>query len=49
MTEKDKLLNDLVEKSGKDKEEIEKMISEKTNELSGLVSEEGAIYILANE
>lgn len=49
MTEKEKLLKNLVEKSGKNKEEIEKLISDKVNELSGLVSDEGAIYIIANE
>jgi len=49
MTEKEKLLKGLIEKSNKSKEEIEKAIKEKVNELSGLVSEEGAMYILANE
>lgn len=49
MSEKEKLLKNLVEKSGKTKEEIEKLISDKVNELSGLISDEGAIYIIANE
>lgn len=49
MIEKDKLMENLILKSGKSKEEISQMISDKVNELSGLVSEEGAIYIIANE
>ncbi len=49
MSEKEKLLENLIEKSSKSKEEIEKLIVDKVNELSGLVSEEGAIYIVANE
>lgn len=49
MTEKEKLLDNLVEKSGKEKNEIETLVTDKVNELSGLVSEEGAIYIVANE
>ena len=49
MSEKDKLLENLVKQSGKDKDELSKMIAEKVNELSGLISEEGAIYIIANE
>lgn len=49
MTEKEKLFENLIEKSGKSKDEISSMVSDKVNELSGLVSEEGAIYIVANE
>ncbi len=49
MSEKEKLLENLVAKSKKSKDEIERLVSEKVNELSGLVSEEGAIYIVANE
>lgn len=49
MSEKEKLLENFIEKSGKSKQEIEKLVADKVNELSGLVSEEGAIYILANE
>ena len=49
MTEKQKLLDNLIQKSGKTKEELNEIISEKVNELSGLISEEGAIYIIANE
>ena len=49
MTEVEKLFDNLIEKSGKTKEELNSMIEEKVNELSGLISEEGAIYIIANE
>lgn len=49
MTEKERLLQTLIEKTGKSQEELQKLIAEKINELSGLISEEGAIYILANE
>ena len=49
MGEKEKLLNNLIEKSGKSKEELDKLIAEKVDELSGLVSDEGAIYIIAND
>lgn len=49
MTEKEKLMKNLVEKSGKSIEDLNHLISEKVNELSGLISEEGAIYIIANE
>lgn len=49
MSEKDKLLEELSSKSGKEKSELETLVEEKTSELSGLVSEEGAIYIIAND
>ncbi len=49
MSEKEKLLENLASKSGKGQEDLQKLITEKINELSGLVSEEGAIYIIANE
>ncbi|MCA9487112.1 hypothetical protein H6501_04660 [Candidatus Woesearchaeota archaeon] len=49
MTEKEKLISSLSEQSGKSIKEVTSLIKEKVNELSGLVSEEGAIYILANE
>ena len=49
MTEKEKLVENLIEKTGKSKEELSLLINDKVNELSGLVSEEGAIYIVANE
>lgn len=49
MSEKEKLLKNLAEKSKKSEKELEKLIIDKINELSGLVSEEGAIYIIANE
>jgi ssDNA-binding replication factor A large subunit len=49
MNKKEDLMKELIEKSGKNSEEIKKLIDDKVNELSGLVSEEGAIYIIANE
>jgi len=49
MTEKEKLIENLIEKSGKSREGLMILINDKVNELSGLVSEEGAIYIVANE
>lgn len=49
MSEKEKLLDNLIKKSSKTEEEIEKLIENKLNELSGLISEEGAIYIIAND
>lgn len=49
MTEKEKLIENLISKSGKSTEEISKLVADKVNELSGLVSEEGAIYIVAND
>ncbi len=49
MSERDKLFKSLVKKSGKAEEEISNLIKEKVDELSGLVSEEGAIYIIAND
>ena len=49
MDDKKKLIEKIVEGTDKSYKEIEKLISEKVNELSGLVSEEGAIHILANE
>lgn len=49
MTEKEKLLQNLIEKTGKSEDELEKLVTDKVNELSGLVSAEGAIYIVANE
>ncbi len=49
MSEKEKLFDMLIEKSGKTKEELDSLLAEKVNELSGLVSEEGAMYIIANE
>lgn len=49
MTEMEKLLANLIEKSGKTQDELNAMIQEKVDELSGLISEEGAIYIIANE
>ena len=49
MSEKEKLIENLVTKSGKSLDEIKTLVSDKVNELSGLVSEEGAIYIVAND
>lgn len=49
MSEKEKLIENLVSKSGKSIDEINKLVADKVNELSGLVSEEGAIYIVAND
>jgi len=49
MTDKQKLLSDLADKSGKKVEEIKSLVSAKVDELSGLVSDEGAIYIIAND
>jgi len=49
MTEKEKLFTNLIDKSEKSREELEELVADKVNELSGLVSEEGAIYIIANE
>ena len=49
MTEKETLLANLIKKSDKSETEVKKLIADKVNELSGLVSEEGAIYIIANE
>lgn len=49
MTEKEKLLDNLAKKSSMSREELEKLVEDKVNELSGLVSDEGAIYIIAND
>ena len=49
MEEKDKLLKNLAEKSGKSVTDLNALITQKMDELSGLISEEGAIYIIANE
>lgn len=43
------LLKEISEKSGKGEEEIRKLIEEKQDELSGLVSPEGAAYIVGRE
>ncbi len=45
----DKLVSLIVEKSGKRKAEIVNLIEKKKIELNGLVSDEGAAYIIANE
>jgi ssDNA-binding replication factor A large subunit len=43
------IVNTLVEKSKLSKEDIEKKIEDKLNQLSGLISKEGAGHIIANE
>jgi len=49
MVSKEDILKLIVEKSGKTEEDIKKLINEKINELSGLISEEGALHIIAND
>jgi ssDNA-binding replication factor A large subunit len=44
-----KIIETISTEAGKPKEEIEKLIKEKEQELSGLVSEEGAAYIVGRE
>jgi replication factor A1 len=43
------LVKEISDKSGKDESELTKLIKEKQTELSGLVSEEGAAYIVGRE
>jgi len=43
------IIKKVAESSGKGEDEIKKLIDEKQDELSGLVSEEGAAYIVARE
>ena len=45
----DELLKNIIDKSGLSKEEAGKRILEKQNELSNLISKEGAAYIIAKE
>lgn len=45
----DELLEEVVRKTGMNKNEIEKMVIEKITELSNLITKEGAIYIVARE
>ena len=45
----EKLLERMQEASGKSKEELAKKIQAKLEELSGLISKEGAAHIVANE
>jgi replication factor A1 len=45
----DKLTQSIAEGSGKSPEEVKKLITEKEEELSGLVSAEGAAYIVGRE
>ena len=43
------LVGKIAKQSGKPEEEVRKLISDKQTELSGLVSEEGAAYIVGRE
>ncbi len=45
----EKILEEIVKRSGISQQEIEKMISSKQEELSGLISLEGAAYLVARE
>ncbi len=45
----DKIIEEISKKSGQSEQEIKKMIEGKQDELSGLVSPEGAAYIVGNE
>ncbi len=45
----EKIIEKICETSGESPEKVKKMISEKQDELSGLVSEEGAAYMVARE
>lgn len=47
--EMEKLIETISKQSGKPAEEVKKLVSEKQDELSGLVSEEGAAYIVGRE
>ena len=46
---KDMLIEKIKEKSGLTDKEIETRVKDKLDQLSGLISEEGALHILANE
>ena len=45
----DELIKKISEKSGKSKDEVEKLVKKKIQELSGLLTKEGAAHIIANE
>ena len=45
----DALLQRVLKETGKPREEIERLVDEKVAELSGLVSREGALFIIAND
>ena len=49
MGELEELIHTVSEKTGLGEDEIKKKVKEKQRELSGLVSETGAAYIVANE
>ncbi|MFH1978744.1 MAG: OB-fold nucleic acid binding domain-containing protein [Candidatus Aenigmatarchaeota archaeon] len=49
MSSVDEIIEKIIKESKNSKEEIKKMIEEKQDELSGLVSEEGAAYIIGRE
>jgi len=45
----EQVMEKLIEKSGKSKEELDAKIKEKLDQLSGLISKDGAAHIVANE
>jgi ssDNA-binding replication factor A large subunit len=45
----DEIINRIVEEKGISKEEVENKVNSKMEKLSGLISKEGAIHIIANE
>ncbi|MEM7825413.1 MAG: DUF2240 family protein [Candidatus Aenigmatarchaeota archaeon] len=49
MLEYEKILEEIVKRSNISREELEKMVSSKFEELSGLISREGAAYLVARE
>ncbi|MEM5882882.1 MAG: DUF2240 family protein, partial [Candidatus Aenigmatarchaeota archaeon] len=49
MLEYEKILEEIIKRSNISREEIEKMIFSKQEELSGLISREGAAYLVARE
>jgi ssDNA-binding replication factor A large subunit len=49
MLSKEELIKEIADKSGKSDEDVKKLVKEKQAELSGLVSSEGAAYIVGRE
>jgi replication factor A1 len=49
MLDYEKILEEIMKRANVSREEIEKMISSKQEELSGLISKEGAAYLVARE
>jgi len=49
MTKKEATINRLIEGTGLSRKEIEVLMDEKVNELKGLISEEGALFIISKE